>query len=217
VSLSVNQAGFYTSSLLQEEPWLDHVFGTAVAQPETGYLFLKQIHSTLVLDAAAWTPGLEGDGLTTNQPGLRIAAKSADCVPLLLADPVHRAVAAVHAGWKGTLHAIAARAVDALHARYGAQPENLLAAFGPSIGPCCFQVGPEVASQFKTLFPERYDLDQSTNLDLRLANHRILTRAGLLPHHIDAAPPCSLCGGPAFFSYRRDKTEGRMFAVIHIR
>lgn len=212
--------GYYYSEQLAGEAWLEHGFGTAAAPPEDGYLVLKQIHSDIVLGAECCLEGVEGDALHTDRRGVRIAVKTADCVPLLLADPVKRAVAAVHAGWKGTLSGIAGRAVEVMGRAYGSRAEDLIVGMGPSIGLCCFEVGPEVASQFKTLFPERYDLEQSTKVDLREANFRILQQAGVKAERVDGGAPCTYCGGERgeFYSWRRDRVMGeRMYAVIGVR
>lgn len=218
MSLTRAASGLYHSTLLAAEPWLDHAFGTAAAAPENGFLVLRQIHSARIAAAGEWSEDLEADGLVTSLPGERIAVKTADCVPILIADPEHRAVAAVHAGWRGTLAGVAAAGVEALRVRFGADPARLRAAFGPSIGPCCFETGGEVSVLFREIFPDRNDLGRRTRLDLRAANLRILTAAGIPAAQIDADPPCTCCGGGEFFSWRRDRRKGeRMFAVIGIR
>lgn len=224
MSLILASDGRYRSPLLSQWPWLEHAFGTAVAPPEPGYLFLKQIHSTCLHPAGPACDGtLEGDGLYTDQPGLRIAVKTADCVPLLLADPRQRVVAAVHAGWRGTVGGIAAVAVRQLETRFGSRAEDLHVACGPSIGLCCFEVGREVASQFETLFPDRDSLrqlgpDEKTHIDLRAANLRVLRAAGVPDAQIECDAPCTCCGGQRFYSWRRDHEQGqRMYSVIGLR
>ncbi|MGJ5815793.1 peptidoglycan editing factor PgeF [Paludibaculum fermentans] len=207
--------GFFISTLLASETWLSHAFGTAAVAPPHVYLVLKQVHSNVVKLAGECLPEMEGDGLITNEPGLFVAAKSADCVPLLLADPVNHVVAAVHAGWRGSLSNIAGAAIARMTNEYGTRPSDLCAALGPSIGPCCFEVGPEVAVLFRDIFSERDDLDQRTTVDLWETNCRHLRQAGLLPERIDTPPPCTCCGGEEFYSWRRDRVLGqRMFAAI---
>lgn len=218
MSLERAGGGLYHSTLLAAEPWLEHAFGTAIATPGDGFLTLRQVHSARVARAAEWKEDLEADGLVTSRPGERIAVKTADCLPIFIADPEHHAVAAVHAGWRGTLAGVAAAGVEALRALAGADPRRLYAAFGPSIGPCCFETGGEVSVLFRDIFPERNDLGGRTRLDLRAANLRILTAAGVPAAQIDADPPCTCCGGSEFFSWRRDRRKGeRMFAVIGVR
>ncbi|MBI5083773.1 MAG: peptidoglycan editing factor PgeF [Acidobacteria bacterium] len=208
----------FSSTLLSQFDWLHHAFLTAAAQPPPGVFLLHQIHSATVHEAPGCHTATCGDALVTRQPGVQLGVKTADCLPILIADPVSRCAAAVHAGWRGTLTNIASAAVSRLQSLYGAQPASLHAAFGPSIGPCCFEVGPDVAPRFQSLFPERSDLHQQTHIDLCEANLRQLLAAGLLPAHIDSLPPCTFCGGSEFHSWRRDHhPSARMFSVIAIR
>ena len=217
MSIVRSPRGYYISPLLSRLPWLEHSFGTAIAAPSPGYRLLHQVHSAKVLEARQCGPGVEGDALITQDCGVFVGVKTADCVPLLIADPVHRAVAAVHAGWRGTLAGIAAITIARLAETYGSQPEDLTVAIGPSIGVCCFEVGPEVAIEFGGIFPERGDLLEKTSLDLREANLRQLLKAGVPGSQIDTDPPCTCCGGAEFYSWRRDRIQGqRMFAAIGV-
>src|ERR1019366_3716635 len=142
----------YRVTELDALPWLVHGFGTRRAR--VAALFgnlatLRQIHSTTCVRATGRGGGLgEGDALLENTPGSVVAVKTADCLPILLVDERQRAVAAVHAGWRGTVAGIAQRAVEAMRAEFGALPGELHAAIGPGIGKCCYEVGPEVAAQF---------------------------------------------------------------------
>ncbi len=216
-----NGGGYYRSSFLDALPWLDHGFGTrqqslAAVHPLAQ---LQQVHSSCTIEAGTH-PGVlgEADGLLTGEPGLFLGVKTADCLPLLLVDPDVHAIAAVHAGWRGTVARIARRAVEHLERRFGSKPRRLVAALGPGIGPCCFAVGPEVAAQFRDLFPERADLDRRTHLDLVEANLRILEEAGVPRARVDAGRLCTCCQPAEFHSYRRDgQRAGRMFSVIAIR
>lgn len=218
MSLIRTPDGFYRSPLLEAESWLHHAFGAAGAVPINGCLTLRQVHSARVVAAREWSETLEADGLVTARPGERIAVKTADCVPILIADPVRRAVAAVHAGWRGTLAGVAAAAVEALRRYHGSDPQDLLAAFGPSIGPCCFEVGGEVSALFRFIFPERNGLGSKTHLDLREANLRILIAQGVSAGRVSPHAPCTCCGGAEFYSWRRDRRQGeRMFSEIGVR
>ena len=153
----------------------------------------------------------------TDVPGLRLAVRTADCVPILLVDTRARAVAAVHAGWRGTARSICAKAVAAMRERFGSRPENVLAAVGPGIGPCCYEVGREVAIQFRDTFPERYDLEEKAHLDLPEANRRQLLGAGLLTNHVCLARLCTCCSPREFHSWRRDRERaGRMIALVSV-
>ena len=216
-------AGLWRSPLLDREEWADHAFGTALARPDGEWLELKQVHSACVAAAEEWRDGLWADGLVTATPRTRLAVKTADCLPILLADPRAKVVAAVHAGWRGSAAGIAMRGVEAMARLHGSRPEDIRAAFGPSIGVCCFEVGPEVAKQFSVWFPERDDLDGKTCIDLPAANRRQLISAGLRPERIAHLAPCTVCGGTLsgggeFHSWRRAHQTGvRMHSLIWIR
>jgi hypothetical protein len=211
--------GLWRSTLLEDEPWLDHAFGTAACEPPEGFVALVQIHSTCIHEASDWRPDLKGDALVASAAGSAVAVKTADCLPILLADPERRVVAAIHAGWRGTVAGIAGAAVRYLADRHRVRPSGLIAAFGPSIGPCCFEVGPDVAPLFQPIFPERQDLHGRTRADLREANARLLESAGVDRSLIDLeGAPCTCCRGSEFHSWRRDRTAGlRMFSVIALR
>lgn len=202
-------------------PWLEHGFGTrqSVGWPPAHAAALKQIHSDVIRTADGQTGYFgEGDALVTAAPGTVISVRTADCVPLLMLDPRRRAVAAVHAGWRGTLLDIAGKTVERLQSVYGSEPADLTVAIGPAIGFCCFEVGPEVAAPFHALFPERNDLEGRTTVDLVEANIRQLTARGLARHQIRNAAACTACDPAKFHSYRRERgTLGRLFAVIGIR
>ena len=201
--------GLWQSPLLSGQNWLSHSFGTATAAPADGFLVLHQVHGTRLVDASEWHPHLSADALATAKPATRIAVKTADCVPILLADPVKRVVAAVHAGWRGTAEGIAGHSVAAMGKRYGCRPADLLAAFGPSIGECCFEVDPDAGQHFRAIFPERDDLNLRTTVDLREANRRLLVQSGLDPANIAVDAPCTCCGGAEFHSWRRDRLPGK--------
>ena len=149
--------------------------------------------------------GRHADALCAAAPGLALAIYSADCIALLFCDPKTGAIAAAHAGWRGTAAGIARATVSALGRAFGARPEDLHVALGPSIGPCCFEVGPEVAEKFAPAFV-RSGAGRSgrATVDLRAANRAALIEAGVPETHIDADPPCTGCEPARFFSYRRD-------------
>jgi hypothetical protein len=137
---------------LEDFPWLVHGFGTRNADIPglfANLATLKQIHSSTCLPAGG-RAGLigEGDALLEDAPGAVVAVRTADCIPILLVDQRLRAVAAVHAGWRGTAAGIARRAVEAMRERFGTDAGDVHAAIGPGIGECCFEVGPEVAAEF---------------------------------------------------------------------
>src|SRR5271155_5133574 len=137
------------SAFLSALPWTTHGFGTRrpSAVPENGSS-VKQIHSNLVL--LADQPGVlgEGDALITNRPGLAVSIRTADCYPILLADTRNRAVAAIHAGWRGTAARIVVETLRKMRVEFGTAPAHVMAAIGPGIGACCYEVGEEVSRQF---------------------------------------------------------------------
>ena len=148
----------------------------------------------------------------------------ADCTPILLADPVNKAVGLAHGGWKGTVKSIAAKTVAAMAKEFGSNPAHMLAAIGPSIGSCCYQVGEGVAHQFREAFPEfaaeilEARPDGGIYLDLQLCNTRQLENAGLKRENIANAHTCTACNSKQFFSYRADNGKtGRIAAIIGVK
>jgi polyphenol oxidase len=203
--------GCLTAATFAPLTWLEHGFGTRHAVIEL--YSLKQIHSNRVL--VADRPGLlgEGDALVTNRPGLPISIRTADCYPILLADGKNRAIAAIHAGWRGTEAQIVRKTLEKMAAEFGTSPGDLRAAIGPGIGACCYEVGEEVARQFG------YDVgfDARTHLDLASENWKQLEGAGVPRQNIEALSVCTFCDAERFFSYRRDKEDpGRMTSFIRI-
>lgn len=221
----LDEHGVYRSEVLQQFPWLEHGFGTRVSNgwPELGRLVTpRQVHSNRVLvvpaDAATGATARvgEGDALVSEQRHLLVGIRTADCLPILLVDAIGRRVGAIHAGWRGTVAEISPAAVRLLR-QSGTRPEDIWAAIGPGIGPCCFEVGPEVASLFQDVFPERHDLDRKTHVDLAEANRRLLEKAGLRASQIEVSGLCTVCRSSEFHSYRRDREHaGRMVSAIGI-
>ncbi len=159
----------------------------------------------------------ECDGLVTNCPNLPIMVFYADCVPLLMFDQSAGVVAAVHSGWRGTVSKIAEKAVFVMQQKFGASPENIKAAIGPSICKCCFETGKEVACNFETDLV--CDLGKGKfKLDLWEANKRILLKTGLLAQNIEVLSMCTMCHSDFLYSYRVDGDKtGRMGALIMIK
>jgi YfiH family protein len=204
----------YRAGELDEFPWLVHGFGTRLADIPASFAqlaTLKQIHSASCV-AAEGRAGLlgEGDALLEDQPGSVVAVKTADCIPVLLVDERRRAVAAVHAGWRGTVTGIAGEAVAAMGRRFGTRAEDLHAAIGPGIGKCCYEVGAEVAARFGG--------QGRGHIDLAAANFRQLEEAGVTGRRIYASNLCTMCRAEEFHSFRREKdAAGRMFSFAGIR
>jgi len=220
-------------------------FQSAAGAPDLSLIALRQIHSDVihVFDDAPPDP-CRGDASITDRPGLLLAIQTADCVPILLVDPKKRAIAAIHAGWRGSLARIAAKTIGKMQMHFGTQPSNLLAAIGPSVGPCCYEVGTEVATQFLSQFPDAPDYfdefrtgdepnpvqwlnmmppghqppPKGVLLDLRKANRSQLLAVGLRLQNINTIDLCTACRPDLLFSYRKDgPASGRLMAVIALR
>jgi len=230
-------------------------FFHAIGADKMRVVTLRQIHSDLVYrvdradeSSSRFSEAPKADALITREPGVLLAVQTADCIPILLADPKQRAVAAIHSGWRGTLARIAAKTLGRMHMEFGTDPKDVIAALGPGIGRCCYEVGAEVAREFQSQFPEAREWFEgpfdalasgendpnwlpwltmrppghpppapSVHLDLIAANRAILTAAGVPPRQISASDFCTACRTDLFFSYRRERTTGRLMAAIAIR
>ncbi|MEZ4401679.1 MAG: peptidoglycan editing factor PgeF [Kofleriaceae bacterium] len=173
---------------------------------------MRHVHGTGVWRVGEPLPDeAEFDGLVCDQVGPVLTTFAADCVPLVFADPVARVCGSAHAGWRGTVAGVAAR-VLARMAELGSRPADVRVALGPSIGACCFEVGPEVVAAFRDRYGDVPGLvvagPAKDHVDLRVALTAGLVEAGVAPAHIDAAPPCTRCEPDRFFSYRRDGQAG---------
>ena len=186
-----------------------------------------------------------GDGLITSTAGVLLGIKVADCFPVIVADRKHRAVGVFHAGWRGTVQRIVEKGVGEMRRQLGCDPENLVAAIGPGIGGCCYEIGEEVEDEFdsqfaysKELFEDVFDswslktkypmlfLNQrapghgepamSRHLDLVKANWCQLLDAGVPGENIESMNLCTACHTELFFSYRKEHVTGRMLAVVGI-
>jgi hypothetical protein len=206
-------AHVYRVTELDALAWLVHGFGTRLADVPgcfANLATLRQIHSATCVSACGRAGLLgQGDALLENTPGAVVAVRTADCIPILLADERNRAVAAVHAGWRGTVARIAARAVDRMSEEFGTRPEHLHAAIGPGIGKCCYEVGPEVAAHFGE--PGR------AHIDLAGANREQLAGRGIPSHRIYVANLCTRCRAEEFHSFRRDgEAAGRLYSFAGV-
>lgn len=196
--------------------WLEHGFGERNSVPPAGVRTVKQIHSSIVLDAATATDSDTGDALMSDRPGVAVGVKTADCVPILLVDSARLVVAAVHAGWRGTAENIAAAAVAEFTTRWHTRAENLRAAIGPSIGGCCYEVGAEVARRFERWQPGLGAAQGPVLLDLRAINETQLRAVGV--GNIWKSIECTFCLSGKFYSFRRERdAAGRMISFAGIR
>ena len=179
-------------------------------------------------DDAREAPGSTGesercDALVTGAPRVLLGVKTADCVPVLLADARNGAVAAVHAGWRGTAAEVVRRALERLGEEYGTRPADVRAAVGPAANGCCYEVGAEVVEAFRQKFSYAGELLAPTReghalIDLQRANRNQLAEAGVAPERIHTLPLCTMCRTDLFFSYRKEKSlhgrTGRLLSVI---
>ena len=162
------------------------------------------------------------DALTTRTPGILLGVKTADCVPVLLADSRTGACAAIHAGWRGTVSSIVPRTLERMAAEFGTRAREVSAAIGPAAGACCYEVGSEVMEAFAKNFPDSGSLFKPTReghalVDLHRANREQLTKAGVSSERIHTAPLCTMCRTDLFFSYRREKrTTGRVGRLMSV-
>jgi purine-nucleoside/S-methyl-5'-thioadenosine phosphorylase / adenosine deaminase len=231
-------------------------FFHAIGADQMRAVQLRQIHSDVAYRADASVGSAptkadetarQGDALFTREPGLLLVVQTADCIPILLADTKRRAVAAIHSGWRGTLKKIAAKTLGRMHMELGTRPEDVVAALGPGIGRCCYEVGSEVARDFDAQFPNArqwfdgpFDAIASgesdpnwlpwltrkppghapaplkVHLDLIAANRAILADAGVPQRQISVSGLCTACRTDLLFSYRCERTTGRMIAAIGI-
>jgi hypothetical protein len=173
-------------------------------------------HSPLVPPLAGY------DALVTREPDITLIVRVADCVPIILFDPVQQAAAVVHAGWRGTLAGVAEQTVKELVERCHSVPEHILAGIGPSIGPCCCEVQEQVATLFRSKSPQTaYCIQETGNklfLNLWEANRLQLVAQGIPAGNIEVAQLCTVCCPDLFFSYRREQGEtGRFGAFVGLR
>ncbi|HXJ16847.1 MAG TPA: peptidoglycan editing factor PgeF [Candidatus Polarisedimenticolia bacterium] len=225
-------------------------FFHAIGADRLRVVTLRQIHSDIVrrVDSplSADQPP-QGDALFTREPGVLLAVQTADCIPILLADTKQRAVAAIHAGWRGTVRRIAAKTLGRMQMEFGTRPEDVVAALGPGIARCCYEVGSDVVRDFHAQFSNARDwfdgpfdaLASGENdpnwlpwltmmppghppplprvqLDLLAANRSILADAGVPQRRISSSGYCTSCRPDLFFSYRRERSTGRLMAAIGI-
>jgi len=210
----------------------DHVdewtaVATAIGVGPDDLLLVRQVHEATVAVASAdrprpW-PRPDADAIVSNDSTAAIAVRVADCVPILLAEESGRAVAAIHAGWRGTAKRAAIAGVAALQARYGVRPERILAAIGPHIGACCYEVGESTRQAFReaghhpALLARWFDPrpPDKFRLDLARATRDQLEGAGLMPANIHNADLCTRTHADLLHSFRAEgEKAGRMVGVI---
>ncbi len=188
-------------------------------------LSVKQVHGTeaLVVDRTlAPTDRFVGgwDALVTDQPGIMVAVRTADCVPILMHDPKRRVVAAIHAGWRGAVAGIVPKTLALLQARFGSSPEHMQISIGPSAGVCCYEVDEPVLNSLRRQFSGwekviRNRGGRKARLDLKALVKAQACAFGASPQSITTVNLCTICHADLFFSYRREgKVNGTMVSAI---
>ena len=195
--------------------------GAAFGVVEGKIFTVSQVHSDriVIIDNPNITPEViksqEADGIITDVKGVSIGILTADCVPVLLFDRKKRVVAAIHAGWKGTASKISAKAVEIMMERFGSRPQDITAAIGPAIGPCCYEVGEEVVSAFGHQKGVAVQHGKNWHIDLPKANQLQLQDAGVT--EIDLSDICTSCRTDLFFSHRKEMGKtGRQLSFISL-
>ena len=186
---------------------------TAFAIPMEQFLVVNQVHGDAIFvikphgSYFSSSDELKYDAIITTRADLAICIKTADCVPVFIVDKVRKVVAAVHAGWKGTALEISAKVISLMQNQYGSQPADILAAIGPSIGKCCYEVDQATAEAFSKqnnsdLFLQHGKRKEKWMLDLTEANRRQIMAMGVAESNIEAAGCCTNCNQDMFFSHR---------------
>lgn len=217
---------FFESALLLSVPGIRHGFGTISEEVPSPFSRIwndaapewKQVHGTEIIRVTGPREHCgDADGLFCATPGVPIGIRTADCVPILLANKKGTAVAAIHAGWRGTKK----RIVEVMRKHFSdlnENPRDWVAAIGPSIGPCCYEVSPELAKEFSTEFGTKYlDGSDKRYLDLQAINEELLYGIGL--EQVEVLRYCCHCfgdGAPVLHSYRREGAGQRQYSLIGI-
>ena len=202
------------------------ILGSSVGFCPEDLVFTHQTHTDIIrrVDESARGEGLfrpvpgDYDGLITNRPGVALIVFSADCTPVLLFDPVKRVIAAVHAGWRGTAAGIAAKAARQMAADYGSRPEDIRAAIGPCIGPCCFETHADVPNAMREALGEETETairphGEKHYVNLKEINCLWLKRCGV--SHVEISPDCTHCQPERFWSHRiTGDARGSQAAII---
>jgi len=215
-------SGDNLQSVLKNRTLAAEAFGISLQDIVTG----KQTHKDIIHAVTEKDKGKgandnesalqDTDALITNIPNIVLMVKTADCVPLLIYDPIKRVIATIHAGWRGTAIEITKKTVLALKRAYDCNPDDLIVGIGPSIGACCFEVQNDVVSQFKGKLEKSAVRrnDSKTYLDLQLLNNLQLIEAGVRAENIEVSSLCTSCRNDIFFSARKDHITGRFASFI---
>lgn len=177
-----------------------------------------QVHETAVLNVTAPGQYRGFDALISQEKGILLTVTVADCTPILLFDPVTSAIAAIHAGWRGTVEQIAQKTLKQMATKFGTEAKNCLAYIGPCIDRCTFEVDHDVAQHFSSEFKEWDETKQKFFIDLKKANRFQLESSGLLASNIEVSPYSTVTHNEYFFSHRKEKGKtGRLLCAIGIK
>ncbi|MEQ8200834.1 MAG: peptidoglycan editing factor PgeF [Syntrophomonadaceae bacterium] len=215
--------------VLENRRRLAAVFGTQL----DSMVCCEQVHGNQVTVVGAADRGrgafcLEGaipghDAMVTAEPGINLLSFYADCVPVYIFDPRHRAVATAHCGWKGTMGRICSHTIELMGRHFGTRPAEVQAFIGPGIGASCFEISLDLAARANAEFPGWHDIINTDGggrctWDLQETNARIMQGTGVRPGNISICPLCTACQADLFFSFRRDQGgTGRMAALLGLK
>ncbi|AFL69198.1 peptidoglycan editing factor PgeF [Sulfurospirillum barnesii] len=173
-------------------------------------VFMEQVHkdAVVVVEHEAMNPTC--DAMITNQKGIALAVMVADCLPLLMYDPIHEAIGVAHAGREGSKQGIGVKCVEAMMHHFGTEVKEVRVMMGPCIGACCYEVGKEVTQGFESVLHVK---NERLFLDLLTYNLNTFAAMGILDENIERSTVCTCCD-ERYFSYRREKTTGRFAGVI---
>lgn len=204
------------SRLLSQFSEVEHGFLVKGDEPLSTkrFVFSKQVHGQEVLWVDSKRKALIGDGLLTKNINTVVGVKTADCVPILLYCPDVNIVGAIHAGWRGTVAGVLKNAIKALADHGAADVSRIVAAFGPYIGECCYDVDNDVAEQFDDVIVSK--IDGRKHVDLAKANYNQLIESGVSMKNIDLPAFCTSCQNDQFYSYRANKTDKRIISYIQL-
>jgi polyphenol oxidase len=178
--------------------------------------YLSQIHSDIVYTDDC--KGCEGDAIITDKPGVAVGVFTADCVPVIMYDPVNKAAAAVHSGWKGTYSLIVSKTIDKMKIAYGSLPADMKVFIGPNMRECCYEVSEELIQKFRE--SDCYkdtDAFQGRKLSMEKCILKQLEDQGVTAGNIEVTGLCTSCSEEELYSYRRGETEKRLFSFIYIK
>jgi polyphenol oxidase len=178
--------------------------------------YLSQIHSDLVFTNDC--RGCEGDAIITDKPGVAVGVFTADCVPVIIYDPVHKAAAAVHSGWKGTYSIIVSKTIDKMKSAYGSVPGDMKVFIGPNMRECCYEVSEELVQKFRESdYYKDTDAFQGRKLSMEKCILRQLENQGVHDQNIKVTGLCTSCSNVELYSYRGGEKDKRLFSFIYIK